>query len=853
MQIEPSHWERIQQLFHDALELDSAQRSAWLNAQCTNDTALLGEVQSLLIAYEEQERFVAQPSEASTVLVRPTSSGEQASSSEGTDPLRFGPYAVVRKIGEGGMGAVYLADRADGQFEQRVAIKVGARQAHGELFLQSFRAERQILASLNYPGIARLLDGGAADDGALYLAMEYVEGTPIDSYCNEHSLSLPERLRLFQSICLAVQYAHRNLVIHRDLKPDNILVQADGSAKLLDFGTAKLISPAAEIAESALTSAGFHAYTPAYASPEQILGNPVTTASDVYSLGVILYRLLTGRPPYELKDYRTAELIAVVCESEPEPTALNPELNAILLKCLRKTPEDRYRSVDELHDDISFYLQGRPVLARHASTRYRAWKFIKRNNVGAGVAMLLAATIVLGVAGILWQARIARSRYNDLLVTDRFLAELIQLIQSDLLEAYLKMGNLQGNPYEQNLGDSPGGMATLQKALAISQRLVSQQPSDAHAIRINAFLRQSIGDVHYGMGQAKEAIEMGTAAATMLEGLAGPKAPANVIMEAAVSHETLGDEYGQSGRGSMGDQKSALAEYQKALALVERALSVDPSYFRARRGIAMIQFKIGGQQLEADPQVALTSFLTAIRTFDALPEKETATLGNRRVRSNFLRKAGDAYEALEDWDAALAYYTKCLRMAESFAIVDPDDHRAQFELAIVLNHISIIQQAKGDRQAAYETSDRVRAALEGLLRRDPQNSIWRGHLSDVQLRMLGILRAKGAAAEAERLRSSAMAAVRALASRPDASVLDLCRAGGAMVETEPELAAGYAEKCVEGTGYRSPNAFIQLVAARRALGRWEEARQAAKEGLALLPPSSGRPGTTRRQLEELLN
>ncbi|HEY2018666.1 MAG TPA: protein kinase [Bryobacteraceae bacterium] len=871
MVTDPGQWKRVEELFDAALSEPVEARPAWLAERCRDAPGLAEEVQSLLDSYEEQERL--HPPAPAAVN------------------RRYGPYQVERSIGQGGMGAVYLAHRADGQFDQRVAIKVVARHAFGDLFLERFRLERQILASLDHPGISRLLDGGVAGDGALYLAMEYVEGTRIDLYCEKRTLDRRARLRLFQAVCAAVQYAHRNLVVHRDLKPDNILVREDGTPKLLDFGTAKLLTPIAEIAESELTQAGFRAFTPAYASPEQVLGNPVTTASDIYSLGVILHRLLAARAPYELKDHTTGELIRVVCEQEPAPAKVDPDIDAIIARCLRKNPLERYRSVDELIDDIEFHLHGRPVRASRAGVGYRARKFVRRNMVASAIAALLAGSIVLGIAGVLWQARIARSRYQDLRrLTNSLLFELNGVIrelpgstaaqkmlvtkvldnldrlasgstsdrqiQSDLADAYLAMGNLQGNPYEQNLGDSPGGLDTLRKALAIAGRLVQQQPSDVHALRTEAMLRQSIGDIFFGTGKPREAIENTTAAAAALERLAGaPGASAAAITEAAVSHETLGDEYGQPGAPSLGDIRNALAEYQKALALDDRALAADASYVRARRGIAVLEMKIGNLQLDADPQKALESYLTALKTFDMLPEKEAAAVGSRRIRATLLRKAGNAFEALEEWDRALGYYRQSLNVEESFAAIDPDDSHAQFQLAVILNSMSAVEEGKGDGKAAYQTATRVRGILEGVLRRDPTNPTYRSHLTEVWLQQVRLLRASGMAADAARLMTRAVATVRELATRPDARALDLCRAGQVLATAQPvelrdpKLAVDYAKKCVDLSGRLNPESLRILANAYRAAGRVEEGRRTAREGLALMPEGE-HAGFVRRGLVE---
>ncbi len=331
---------------------------------------------------------------------------------------RIGQYEVIRELGRGGMGAVYLARRADEQYEKLVAIKVIQAGRESQEMLQHFRRERQILAGLDHPNIARLLDGGSTDEGLPYFVMDYIEGIPIKTYCADQALSVAERLRLFLAVCDAVAYAHRNLVVHRDLKPGNILVTPDGEPKLLDFGLAKLVAP--ELPQETATGTLF-AFTPAYASPEQVRGQPVTTATDVYSLGVVLYELLTGHSPYRTKTWESIEILQVICEQQPErpstavvrdvPTggtvpaeterlrrSLRGDLDIIVLKALRKEPWLRYQSVDGLKDDIVRYLEARPVVARKGTNIYRVGKFMRRHWVGVTATALVLTAIVGGAA-----------------------------------------------------------------------------------------------------------------------------------------------------------------------------------------------------------------------------------------------------------------------------------------------------------------------------------------------------------------------------------------------------------------------------------------------------------------------
>ena len=387
---------RIQAIFHEALAAPQDARENLIQNQCYPDSALAAEVHSLVEACDAEEQ-----------LAESRRSGPDGEMYGEPALKRVGPYQIDRLLGRGGMGAVYLAHRADGQFEQTVAIKLIDLPLATDLFRERFRQERQILAELQHPYIARLLDGGVTADGDLYLVMEYVDGVPIHTFCEKQHLPVPQRIALFLRACEAVQFAHQNFVVHRDLKPDNILVAEDGTPRLLDFGTAKLVSPSPAGPAGKLTREGYQSFTPQYASPEQVLGNPITTASDTYSLGVLLYLLLTGTAPYELKEMTTAEMLRVICEEPPRrPThtvdsqRLDADLEAILLKALRKEPRERYLTADQLASDLRAYLDGQPVGARRGTFRYRAGKFMRRHRWGLAAAALLAATLISGVAGV---------------------------------------------------------------------------------------------------------------------------------------------------------------------------------------------------------------------------------------------------------------------------------------------------------------------------------------------------------------------------------------------------------------------------------------------------------------------
>ncbi|MBA2731781.1 MAG: serine/threonine protein kinase, partial [Acidobacteria bacterium] len=376
--IDQARWKKIDGIFKTALELSPAECAAFLEKACASDKELRHEVEMLIKSDAEASSFLDAPAiESAASLLK---NNDVASLAGQT----IGSYKIIREIGHGGMATVYLAMRADDQYSQHVAIKLIGRGMNTRDILTRFRHERQILANLEHPNIARLLDGGTATDGLPYFVMEYIEGQPIDQYCNTKKSTIVERLKLFRTVCAAVHYAHQNLVIHRDIKPGNILVTAEGTSKLLDFGIAKLLNPELTAQTIPMTAPAIRPMTPDYASPEQVRGQQITTASDIYSLGVLLYELLTGQRPYHLKSTSPLEIERIICEQEPErpsesieevplrngelkntlqlnllnPKLLRGDLDNIVLKAMRKEPDRRYASAEQFSEDIRRHLEG---------------------------------------------------------------------------------------------------------------------------------------------------------------------------------------------------------------------------------------------------------------------------------------------------------------------------------------------------------------------------------------------------------------------------------------------------------------------------------------------------------------
>jgi hypothetical protein len=483
-------WSRLEDLFHRAAALPPSDRAAFLDSECAGDAALRADVESLL-------GHDAPPGAGLADAIQ--REAEVMAADQWLIGRRIGAYRVTGIIGEGGMGAVYRAVRDDDQYRKEVAVKLVRHGFETESLLQRFRAERQILASLDHPYIARLLDGGATADGLPYFVMELIEGVPITRYASEHGLSLEARLQLFQKVCEAVQYAHANLIVHRDLKPSNILITPSGVPKLLDFGIAKLLGPDM-LEPKAEATATLRLLTPDYASPEHVRGAAASTSMDVYSLGAVLYELLTGRPPHQISDTTPSEIERIICATEPVLPSrsagpgvvphrrLAGDLDNVVLMALRKEPERRYRSVEQFSEDLARHFSGRPVIARADTLGYRAGKFARRNRL----AILAVAAIIIALAGGMAvatiQARRAERRFRQVrklantvlfeihdgivhlagstaarrTIVRTALEYLSSLsadarndpsLQAELAEAYLRVGDVQGWPLGASLGD----------------------------------------------------------------------------------------------------------------------------------------------------------------------------------------------------------------------------------------------------------------------------------------------------------------------------------------------------------------------------------------------------------------
>ena len=620
----------------------------FLDRECAGDADLRSEIESLLVSHAEADGFLSRPAmgEAARAL---------AGDVPGLEGRRIGAYRILGEIGRGGTGVVYRAVRDDDAFQKTVALKVvRGRDGWGDVE-QRLERERQILARLQHPNIATVFDGGTTDEGQPYLVMELVEGRPITEYCAAHGLGTRARLEMVRAVCDAVQYAHRNLIVHRDLKPGNILVGEDGRPKLLDFGIAKLLAAGVD-PDLAPTATMLPMMTPEYASPEQVRGEAVTTSSDIYSLGVVLYELLTGKRPYAVKTDSLEGIVRAVCESVPPmpstvvgrgdgatvatvmPGELRGDLDTIVLKALRKEPSRRYLAVQDLSEDIRRHLEGLPVLARADTVGYRVSKYARRHKAAVAAAILVAASLVGGIAATARQARIAEAnrmraerRFEDVrklansflfefhdaikdlpgstpareIVVRRGLEYLDSLaaeaqgspsLQLELASAYEKVGDLQGALGAANLGQTPAAHRSYARAVELREAVAAAGPPTLEAQRDLAMARKRLATMRIAEGDWAGATRLFEQVRSFHVSLAAQRPDDFAAqVDAAGGQVNVGIAWGMSGRRLEG-----LAACEEGLAAV-RKLSASAPGRHAAQGQARRRVDLGGQHRHDDP------------------------------------------------------------------------------------------------------------------------------------------------------------------------------------------------------------------------------------------------------------
>lgn len=741
---------------------------------------------------------------------------------------QIGNYRLIRRIGQGGMGMVYAACMVAEDFQRQVALKLVKPSLASSHILRRFRMERQLLAALDHPNIGRLLDAGTTDEGAPFLVMEYVEGLPIDRYCETKHLGIAERIRLFLTVCDAVQYAHQNLIIHRDIKPSNILVSTDGSPKLLDFGIAKLIRPEASVesADLRLTATDSRPMSPHYASPEQARGEAITTASDVYSLGVLLYELLTGCLPYQFKTRTAAGIEKTICEeiptlpselqlrgtvpegSEKARRRLRGDLDMILMMALRKEAARRYPSVQQFADDLRRHLDGMPVTAQNDTVRYRFHKFVTRHRAGVAAASLavlalLTATIVsVHFAQVATQEkRIAERRFEDtrqlalFFITDfdnkirtsqtearRALVakgvEYLQRLSTEVADdpvllrqvvmGYLKTGDVQGNMFLANLGDREGAVKSYEEALRLAEQYRGTEDFSAEIQQ--AKIR--IADTE-ALRDGRKALRTYDAALAKLTGVEEAK----VRSRAAFVQATLGD------------TRKALENYGRAVEVLRQELPKSPgstdlrgSYAFALQGAGNL---LAQRQDAASIGGAIETLTEALQTYDQLG------LRSSKLKSSLV--LADALSRAHRYVEAEIRHRENIETAEGLLKDDPTNRQTRRDYIASLNRLAEFLEARGKKQA-----------------------------------------------EQRALTAKALSELRPLVEQPEAGTYELQLASWILLNTpfqelrRPADALKYAERWLNQTGTGNPQALDAVACAHFALGERDRAIALERKAIELI-------------------
>jgi non-specific serine/threonine protein kinase/serine/threonine-protein kinase len=759
--VNQDEWNRIKDLFAAALCLPAAERSAFLAAQA-DAPPILDEVRSFLKTYDDCPEFL----EGATpqLPVGPEDTPELAG-------RRIGSWELTREIGRGGMGIVWEARRADAEYEQRAAVKLLPAGLYSQQYVLRFRDERQILARLDHPGIARLLDGGTLEDGSPFLVMEYVEGAALDDWCDRQQLSLRERLQLFLSVCAAVEYAHRHLVIHRDLKPANILVTPEGEPKLLDFGIAKLIEP-----DGAAARTTTRLLTPEFASPEQLRGEPVTTSSDVFSLGVLLYLLLTGRKPFTDPDASTLELVRAVCEKDPPPPSavaaayrrdLRGELDAVTLEALRKDPEERYPSARALADDVRAWLDGRPVSAVRQPWWRRSVKYVRRHKTQS-VAMAVAVVSLLAGSGIsLWQASVAHRQRER---AERRFRDVRRFSRSLLFELHAAIRNLPGATPARNL--------LLARATEFLDDLAKDPASDAAMKLELAQGFAALGHVQGGsfsenLGLRDASIESYRKSVRFgEEALAA--SPASV--EAGL---ILLDTYDDLTRAFLekNDLPQAEAWYNRSSDLGTAMEARYPGDDRVRAAVAACYSQRALYWVQRNElHRAQELYRKALEIFAELSRKGVDSQDLRTQHAFALKRLGAILIVEKSLPEAESCYRKALAMDDAAIAAAPADTSLRINRTFTLSDLALILSRKKDFEGSASLYEDVLRTRRAALASDPGNARYINLNASTASRLAGIYaslkryrEAIGLGREAIRLRDRKAAMTGGYAERREAA------------------------------------------------------------------------------------
>ena len=878
------HWEKLQQLFGEACGLDEAARRAFLNERCGEDDPLRGELERLLAAHDHERAAGAQA---------------DASAAGG----RFGAWQTTRLLARGGMGEVWLAHRADGQHEQVAALKILSPYLVAPDSVDRFRRERQVLARLEHPNIARLLDGGVGPGGQPFLIMEYVEGTRLDRYCDERRLSIPARLRLFLKVCAAVNAAHQHFVVHRDLKPSNILVTNEGEPKLLDFGIAKVMDTESG-RERTVTVNQF--LTPTYASPEVLRGEPATAASDVYSLGVLLFELLTGNRPFgtsgaspaaewerALRDTGPARLwhLTEALAEQRSTTAsrlrqtLAGDLTTILNKALRHEPGQRYQSAERLAEDLSLYLANRPILARPQTFRYRAGKFVARHRWPVGLAALMLLGIALGVASTVAEKRVAERRFGEvrrlahyvlfdlydsvsnLSGSARVRAEMARRateylntlsreakndrgLRLELAGGYLRLGDIQGNMFRTNLGDTRAALATYQKGID----LLSSLENDRDAVRLRTLIDLHRAQATDMSSATRSDFDRLRSAVEHFEKLAGNPPRAEDDYQLGKAYTLLGGLEQQHG-GWVSISAVGGSEFDRAETHLRRAAGSPLSEPDYAYSLAELLDRRAQSYASLDPGRSIGYDQQALESLTHIREPERNYPSFRILQARIHTNLTFSYGQENQFDTALEHARVAEQIYLPLLAESPDDRNIRYRL-VVLRRVAGIVEAYARRwgESAEEFAKGI-TDYDSLLETGP-NAQYRGYQAELRMRLGDALWEAGRKTEAEAAAAAGLAEFRQLANSPGATFGVLRQTAHYLLFSEvtslrnPREALALAER---SSGVPSdPFQLDELLAAAYAENhRYREAAEYERKVLSELPPvKPGEPPSRARQSNE---
>ncbi len=758
----PADWERVKAVLQAALDLSADQRPEYLDRACAGDPELRREVE----AYLEYEGASRDPLDITGWRGR----GQEASA----DPDHAGPYRIIRRLGEGGMGVVYLAERDDGQYRQQVAVKVMKGGLLDGNLMRRFRNERQILSELDHPHIARLMDGGTTGGGQLYYAMEYVDGVPVTDYCKARRLDLRQRLELFSAICMGVVHAHRKLIVHGDLKPANILVASDGTPKVVDFGLAEIFRDTGEAPGLPVSTTLI--LTPKYASPERIAGCRPTMAVDVYSLGVLLCELLAGATPFPTEGKTPFEACRAVIEEEPRaPSAivrhrgsaadeipvtarqLKGDLDCIVLRALRKEPEGRYGSVEELRDEIERFLAGLPVRASGGAALYRFRKLVKRRRWPLAFTVATALGAAAAMVTIWWEGRLAETRFNDVralahsvifelhdsiqdlpgstaarkLLAEKALEYLQKLeagggirrdLQLELAAGYQKIGRVQNDNARSSLGDTSAALISLQNARRLLLAALAEH-SDSETQQMLCDVDLSLADIQEQRGDEAGRAAARLEAARFAQALANQDSSSKRF-QSTVLHITAGN------LGAVGNWEAALPAWRKAVSVDQEALGESPADDRLRGYLAASYDGVASacKQLD-DFDCAIRYYRQAVAIRSGELAAAPANTRFAMLLSYHLIDLAWAEHAAAAQTQAIADGERALALQRRIAAEDPQNLMARLETAKTLVTRGLMYRDLGNAPLAIRSLREAVGTFESLVDRDPRNQSTLFHLA----------------------------------------------------------------------------------------------------------------------------